>query len=68
MDREMELKREPTSRVQGVNIDAKIHWLTRAYTIFDFFDYPLGPNRVNRTSFDDFKAAIAVVFVIAETG
>lgn len=56
-----------TSRVQGVNVDTEIHRLARADSIYYFLDNPGRPDRVNRTSFDNFEAAIAVIFIVAET-
>ncbi len=59
---------EHTSRVQGVDVDAKIHRLACADPVFDFLDDPLRPDRIDGAGLDDFEAAVAVVFVVAGTG
>jgi hypothetical protein len=67
LDRETR-KMGRTGRIQGINVDTQIYRFARTDSIFNFLDDPRRANRVNRAGLDDFKAAVAVVFVITGTG
>lgn len=59
--------RRLTSRIEGINVDAKIYWLFGANAVLQLVDNTLHTNGVNLACFNDLEAAVAVVLVIGRT-
>lgn len=61
------MKGTRTSWIQGIDINAQIDRLFCPHSVSDLLDDARGTNGINLSSFRDLKAAIAVVFVVAQT-
>ena len=57
-----------TSRVQRIDVNTQIHWLRCPNSISDLLDDARRADAVDFASFGNLKAAVAVIFVVAETG
>ena len=57
--------RELTCRIQGINVDGKIHRLFCSHPIPDFLDNSLRTNHINFPCLHNLKSAIAVMIIVA---
>ena len=58
--------RKLTCRVQGVNVDGKIHRLLCSHSIPDFLDDSLRTNYINFPCLHNLKPAITIMIIIAQ--
>ena len=57
--------RELTCRIQGINVDGKIHRLFCSHPIPDFLDNSLRTNHINFSCLHNLKSAITVMIIVA---
>lgn len=56
-----------TCWVQGVDVDGQIDWFLCADSISDLLDYAMHSNRVDFSCLHDFKSAVSIIVVIAQS-
>ena len=61
-----EAGRELTCRIQGVNVDGKIHRLLCPHSIPDLLNNPLRTNHIDFPRLHNLKPAIAIMIIIAQ--
>ena len=57
-----------TSWVQSIDIDAQIHWLLGSDTVSDLLDDAIHTDSVNFSGFNNLKAAVPIVIIVAKSG
>ena len=55
-----------TCWVQGVDVDAQIHWFLRADSISDLLDDPTRPDRIDFPRLHNLEPAVSIIVVVAQ--